>query len=78
MPKRRKKTKVNNRCYEKLVCAIVKGLVSVCNEYDLLNSHIHLYVICSMIGVCVWSHDLDVTIFRFHLMGYGFLTSTGS
>lgn len=27
-----------------------------------------------MIGVCVWSHDLDVTIFRFHLMGYGFLS----
>lgn len=38
--KRRKKIKVNKRCYEKFVCVIVKGFVSVCNEYDLLNLYI--------------------------------------
>lgn len=26
-----------------------------------------------MISGCAWSQDSDVTIFRFHMMGYGFL-----
>lgn len=30
-----------------------------------------------MIGVCVWLYDLDVIIFRFYFMGYGFLISIG-
>lgn len=36
----REERKLKSTTDEKLVCAIVKGLVSVCNEYNLLNSHI--------------------------------------
>lgn len=38
LPKKKKKTNANNRCYEKLACAIGERLIIVCNEYALLNT----------------------------------------